>query len=277
MPIRYRKSKKVAPGVKVNVGKKSTSVTFGEKGVHTALSSTGRRTSSVGVPGTGVSYTKTTGSSRKKSSSRKSSKSIGCFTEIFIFIILLFVLVGIFSGGSDKDGPSSKSVSSQSASSSSAVSGSVEAAVSQSAEPSAVPTDPPVQEATMYVTSALNVRSGPGTDAAIVGELSPGSSVSVKSIDGDWAKIVYNGVESYVSTQYLSESAPTSAPSSEAPNTPSQQNATETYILNTNTHKFHSSGCSSVKQIKPENYATSSSSRDDLISQGYEPCKKCNP
>ncbi len=49
------------------------------------------------------------------------------------------------------------------------------------------------------------------------------------------------------------------------------------YILNTNTKKFHKPGCSSVKQMKPENKQESSESRDDIISQGYEPCKRCNP
>ena len=34
MGLRFRKSFKVAPGVKVNLNKKSTSVTFGGKGVH---------------------------------------------------------------------------------------------------------------------------------------------------------------------------------------------------------------------------------------------------
>ena len=54
------------------------------------------------------------------------------------------------------------------------------------------------------------------------------------------------------------------------------------YILNTNTKKFHYPSCSSVKQMKASNkkeYTGSRDdlSRDDLIAQGYDPCKKCNP
>lgn len=58
---------------------------------------------------------------------------------------------------------------------------------------------------------------------------------------------------------------------------PEQQNTEETYVLNTNTMKFHYPSCKSVKKIKPENYATSSASRDELISQGYDPCGNCHP
>lgn len=57
----------------------------------------------------------------------------------------------------------------------------------------------------------------------------------------------------------------------------SQQATTETYILNTNTKKFHRPSCSSVKQMKESNKKSSSESRDAIIAAGYDPCKKCNP
>ena len=50
-----------------------------------------------------------------------------------------------------------------------------------------------------------------------------------------------------------------------------------TYILNTNTRKFHYPTCGSVGQMKESNKQTYTGSRDDLIAQGYDPCKKCNP
>lgn len=49
------------------------------------------------------------------------------------------------------------------------------------------------------------------------------------------------------------------------------------YILNTNTKKFHYPSCSGVKQMKASNKKEYTGSRDDLIAQGYDPCKKCNP
>ena len=52
---------------------------------------------------------------------------------------------------------------------------------------------------------------------------------------------------------------------------------TGTYVLNTNTMKFHYPSCSSVAKIKDKNKQEYTGSRADLISQGYEPCKICNP
>lgn len=73
MGLRFRKSFKVAPGVKVNLNKKSTSVTFGGKGVHKTYSSSGKKTTSVGIPGIGACYTTSSGggSGSKKPSSHK--------------------------------------------------------------------------------------------------------------------------------------------------------------------------------------------------------------
>lgn len=55
------------------------------------------------------------------------------------------------------------------------------------------------------------------------------------------------------------------------------QNNIKSYVANTNTHKFHEPYCSSVEDIKPENRWDYEGSRDDLIAQGYQPCKRCNP
>ena len=49
------------------------------------------------------------------------------------------------------------------------------------------------------------------------------------------------------------------------------------YIANTNTKKFHLPDCSSVRDMKEENKWLFSGTRDALIEQGYQPCKRCNP
>lgn len=51
----------------------------------------------------------------------------------------------------------------------------------------------------------------------------------------------------------------------------------QSYILNTNTKKFHKAECSSVRDIKEYNKEEFSGKKSDLILQGYEPCKNCNP
>lgn len=49
------------------------------------------------------------------------------------------------------------------------------------------------------------------------------------------------------------------------------------YILNISTKKIHRPGCKSVTQMKEKNKKATSESVDTLISQGYSPCKNCNP
>lgn len=49
------------------------------------------------------------------------------------------------------------------------------------------------------------------------------------------------------------------------------------YILNTNSKKFHLPDCKSVGQIADKNKRESDKSREELIQDGYEPCKNCNP
>lgn len=51
----------------------------------------------------------------------------------------------------------------------------------------------------------------------------------------------------------------------------------QSYVLNTNTHKFHLPACSSAQDIQPANRQDYTGSRDELIAQGYSPCGRCNP
>ena len=52
---------------------------------------------------------------------------------------------------------------------------------------------------------------------------------------------------------------------------------TNTYILNTNTKKFHYPDCSSVGDMKETNKKEFNGTRDEVIAQGYIPCKRCKP
>ena len=49
------------------------------------------------------------------------------------------------------------------------------------------------------------------------------------------------------------------------------------YIVNINTGKFHYPDCQSVEQMNEKNKRKYVGDRDDLISKGYEPCKRCEP
>ncbi|MGN0513326.1 MAG: hypothetical protein ACI4GD_03535 [Lachnospiraceae bacterium] len=53
--------------------------------------------------------------------------------------------------------------------------------------------------------------------------------------------------------------------------------ATNVYILNTNTKKFHYPACKSVKQMKDKNKKEYTGTREEVIGMGYEPCGNCHP
>lgn len=78
----------------------------------------------------------------------------------------------------------------------------------------------------------------------------------------------------------VSKPTPTPAPAvpSPAPDAASDQTRAGTsYVVNTNTGKFHYPGCSSVGQMSGSNRWDYTGSRDELIGMGYDPCKRCNP
>lgn len=51
----------------------------------------------------------------------------------------------------------------------------------------------------------------------------------------------------------------------------------QTYVLNTNTKKFHKESCSSAKSMEASNRKTYTGSRQELIDMGYEACGVCKP
>lgn len=67
----------------------------------------------------------------------------------------------------------------------------------------------------------------------------------------------------------------TSAAEIEEPQQP--DTISETYILNTNSRKFHRPDCSSASQISDANREEYTGTREELIEQGYTPCGYCKP
>lgn len=73
--------------------------------------------------------------------------------------------------------------------------------------------------------------------------------------------------------------AATEPPAQAQEEAPAEQPAANvfTYVINTNTGKFHYPSCSSAKRISDANRSEYTGTRDDLIAQGYTPCERCNP
>ena len=65
MGLRYRKQIKVAPGIKLNVSKSGISTSVGKRGATMNFSSRGTK-ATVGIPGSGISYSKQLTSKKNK-------------------------------------------------------------------------------------------------------------------------------------------------------------------------------------------------------------------
>lgn len=99
MGLRFRKSIKILPGVKLNLGKKSAGVSVGTTGARYSVNSSGRKTSTVGIPGTGLSYSKSSGGKK----SDKNSKTVLPWRLILAVGVLIFIFIGGIAACTDSD------------------------------------------------------------------------------------------------------------------------------------------------------------------------------
>jgi len=75
MSIRFRKSMKLLPGVRLNFSKETVGLSFGVPGARYTMNSKGRRTVSTGIPGTGLYNVETLNSGTRSSSGRRSASA----------------------------------------------------------------------------------------------------------------------------------------------------------------------------------------------------------
>lgn len=74
-----------------------------------------------------------------------------------------------------------------------------------------------------------------------------------------------------------SDGSGNSGSGSQNANAGSQDNTEQTYILNTNTKRYHLQGCRSLSQMKDKNKRTFHGSKKELSRMGYKPCGNCHP
>lgn len=107
MGFRFRKSVKIAPGVKLNLGKKSAGISIGNKNGGVSVNSKTGVSSRISAPGTGMSYTSKLSSSKHKTthsnaqnmaSNKYLSKTKTDLMKsrwLFFFMFCIFLLAGI--------------------------------------------------------------------------------------------------------------------------------------------------------------------------------------
>ena len=124
-------------------------------------------------------------------------------------------------------------------------------------------------EGVLFCVFAYNVQPGVSIDYATGESSADGTIVNDTSAQEE--------IKQSTSTSVQQEETQQPADTSVTQQETSQSEETQTYVLNTNTHKFHKPGCYSVEKIKPENYAEFTGTREEAIAYGYDPCKNCNP
>lgn len=120
-------------------------------------------------------------------------------------------------------------------------------------------------EGICFCVFAYNVQPGIGIDYAT------GDNWAESS--GTYQSTVASVAEETPVPQPETDTAVQITPESSAP----QESQGITYVLNTNTKKFHYPTCSSVDDMKEKNKQTYTGSREEVINMGYVPCKRCNP
>ena len=63
----------------------------------------------------------------------------------------------------------------------------------------------------------------------------------------------------------------------EKPEVPKEETPSVSYVLNTNTMKFHNPNCQNVPEINMEHREYFTGSRSEVIERGFEPCGNCKP
>ena len=76
---------------------------------------------------------------------------------------------------------------------------------------------------------------------------------------------------------HLSTSSPSTTTDAKAENPSNPSSEEMTYILNTNTKRFHSPDCSSAKATSEQNKTEDVGTREGILAQGYTPCGVCKP
>jgi hypothetical protein len=90
--FRFYRRLPIIPGVRLNVATRGVSVSFGHRGAWYTVGSHGRRTATLGWPGTGLRYTVTTGGAPRKGVPLATSAAWGLLWLVAIAVVVWLVL-----------------------------------------------------------------------------------------------------------------------------------------------------------------------------------------
>lgn len=113
------------------------------------------------------------------------------------------------------------------------------------------------------------------TDGA--GANNTGDAFTIGTGNGSPGETLTTGTDNSGTGETLTTGTDNSGTNGTATNDTNAASAKHVYILNKHSKKFHYPNCLSVNDMNPRNRVTFSGNRDELISQGYTPCRNCKP
>ena len=180
MGLRFRKSLRIAPGVRVNLSGSGVSTSIGPRGASVNVGARGSRTT-VGLPGTGLSYSTPLSGGGSAPPGQATTAGNGCAAILGLGFIIL--LIGMCSSNSSKTtDPATPSVSSS--------------------------------ELTYVTARSANCRSAPGKGASVIGSLKEGDGVPVAERSDGWTKVQSPTGPCWISDQLLSSAPIVASPGS---------------------------------------------------------------
>jgi hypothetical protein len=219
MPWRFRKRKKLFPGVTLNLSDKGAGVTVGNRGGRVSVNSSGRTTVGASVPGTGIYFQETVSSGKRGApATAPASAGGGCLRKVLVWgggaLAVLFG-ASMLASLAPRSAPTVERagdvvitaapvvVETTATVAPTMAQAVVEVTVAPSATPlptatpapvdtpTAIPTVIPTVAAGAVVIEAANVREGPGVEYAVVIGAQPGQAVVVTGRDasGEWLQL----------------------------------------------------------------------------------------
>jgi DNA-entry nuclease len=136
-----------------------------------------------------------------------------------------------------------------------------------------------------FCVYSYNVQPGIGIDYAT------GESWLIEGYTGEYATTTYystkkikNYAEGSSETSEKESSGSTSGQETNTANTETKSESTnetasseDGYVLNTGTKKFHKADCRYAESTSEANRKETTETKEQLVSEGYEACKVCNP
>lgn len=263
MGFRFRKSANIGP-LRVNFSKSGVGYSVGGKGFRVTKRADGKTQTTASVPGTGIAYTKVSGSGSGKSSGSTSSsggasgrkkKPVG---PIVLAVLLLLGLIGCISSGntSSESAPEEKEA----------------ASVQAEAATEKMPEESPVEVSNEPDSSPEDTVGELPDEPAETPAEAPQQQPDAPKVETP-AEPEKNDAAPVVTPPAAVEAEPAKeTPAKEAPAPVPQSNPV---IGNRNSKIYHEPGCSSVNDMSEKNKVNFDSA-EAAKSSGYKPCSRCH-